>query len=84
MKWGASAGTQGTVPCVRIRQSKTQRTVPCAIQIIDDIRIPYGSWNQADYLEPITRDFPQFGPGGATQAITDSAIKLDEITDLLN
>ena len=54
------------------------------LQIIDDIRIPYGSWNQADYLEPITRDFPQFGPGGATQAITDSAIKLDEITDLLN
>ena len=34
------------------------------LQIIDDISIPYGNWGRASYLEPITKDFPQFGLGG--------------------
>lgn len=42
--------------------------------IIDDVYIPQGNWGMASYLEPIARDFPQFGMGGATQAITYSEI----------
>ncbi len=52
------------------------------LQIIDDIKVPYGNWGQAPYLEPITTNFPQFGPGGATQAITHSEISLDSIIKL--
>ena len=36
----------------------------------------------ASYLEPVTEDFPQFGDGGATQAITHSSINIDSITEL--
>jgi len=52
------------------------------MQIIDDINIPYGNWGKASYLEPITKDFPQFGTGGATQVITNSNIKINAITKL--
>ena len=52
------------------------------LQIIDDIRIPYGNWGQASYLEPLTCDFPVFGVGGATQAITSKQIILNEMTKL--
>lgn len=52
------------------------------MQIIDDIKIPNGNWGKANYLEPITKDFPEFGSGGATQAITNEKIILDEITTL--
>ena len=52
------------------------------LQIIDDIRVPYGNWGKANYLEPITTDFPEFGPGGATQAITNQTINLEELTKL--
>ncbi len=52
------------------------------LQIIDDIKIPNGQWGKADWLEPITKDFPKFGPGGATQAITKSPIHLDSLIDL--
>lgn len=52
------------------------------LQIIDDISIPYGNWGKASYLETITKDFPQFGSGGATQVITHSKIKIDSITKL--
>jgi hypothetical protein len=44
------------------------------LPIIDDIHIPYGRWGEADYLEPIVRDFPQGGTGGGTQAVTYSPI----------
>ena len=50
-------------------------------QILDDIRIPYGEWGNAKHLEPITKDFPNFGQGGATQAITTKEIYLDKILD---
>ena len=52
------------------------------LQIIDDISIPYGNWGKASHLEPITRDFPQFGPGGATQVITHSEINIMNIDKL--
>ena len=52
------------------------------LQIIDDISVPFGNWGKASYLEPITNDFPQFGNGGATQAITHSHIIIDSITKL--
>ena len=52
------------------------------LQIIDDISVPYGNWGRASYLEPITKDFPQFGGGGATQVITHSSINIDSITKL--
>ena len=52
------------------------------LQIIDDISVPYGNWGRAPYLEPITKDFPQFGNGGATQVITHSNISIDSIPKL--
>lgn len=51
-------------------------------QILDDVRIPNGNWGKSSYLEPITTDFPQFGPGGATQAVTNRPIKIDTLIDL--
>ena len=53
------------------------------LQIIDDISIPYGKWGHASWLEPITRDFPKYGAGGASQAITNKVIKLNDLVDLL-
>ena len=44
------------------------------LDIIDDISIPKGKWGTADYLEPITKDYRDFGPGGVTQAVTYSRI----------
>lgn len=52
------------------------------LQIIDDISVPNGNWGKASYLEPITKDFPEFGKGGATQVITRSRIIIDLITKL--
>ncbi|KKN93989.1 hypothetical protein LCGC14_0192530 [marine sediment metagenome] len=50
-------------------------------QILDDVQIPKGQWGNADYLEPITSDFVQYGPGGATQAITGRQVSVDKIID---
>lgn len=52
------------------------------LQILDNIRIPYGKWGTSAYLEPITFDFPQFGPGGATQAITTLPIQSFRIVNI--
>lgn len=49
------------------------------LQIIDDVRIPYGEWGNASWLEPLTKDYSVFGPGGATQAITNQKIMLDNL-----
>jgi hypothetical protein len=46
------------------------------LQIFDDIRIPYGKHGDANYLEPLTKDYSPFGIGGATQAVTNKAIAL--------
>lgn len=37
---------------------------------------------KSDYLEPLTKDFPQFGKGGATQAIFGKTIQIDKVVDL--
>lgn len=50
-------------------------------QILGDVQIPKGQWGKADYPEPITNDFPQFGPGGATQAVTTKPIVVNKIID---
>ncbi len=52
------------------------------LQIIDDIYIPTSKWNTTNVLEPITNSYPNFGPGGATQAITQREIKLSTIEKL--
>jgi len=52
------------------------------LQIIDDVRVPHGQWGTASHLEPLTVDFARFGPGGATQAITNLPIQASEIVDL--
>lgn len=53
------------------------------LDIIDDISIPNGKWGTASYLEPITNDFKNFGPGKATQAVTYSEINsVNEISKL--
>ena len=31
---------------------------------MDDIEIPKGKWGEAEYLEPITKDFPELDKGG--------------------
>lgn len=52
------------------------------LQVIDDIEIPKGQWGTADCLEPITKDYLKYGPGGATQAIIHQQISVDSITYL--
>lgn len=47
------------------------------LPIIDDIHIPHGMWGEAEYLEPLARDFPGWGAGGGTQAITYSPIPVN-------
>lgn len=52
------------------------------LQIVNDIRIPRGKWGSADYLEPLTKDFPDFGTGGATQAVTSNSFKIFRVTNM--
>ena len=33
-------------------------------QVLDDMGIPHGKWGAPSYLEPLTKDFFKFGPGG--------------------
>jgi hypothetical protein len=44
-----------------------------------NLKIPHGRFGSADYLEPITKDYPEFGTGGAIQAISRRPIKLNRI-----
>ncbi len=52
------------------------------LHIVDELKVPRGKWGEDDYLEPITSSMPQFGEGGATQAVTNGAIQVDQIVDL--
>jgi hypothetical protein len=52
------------------------------LHIVDDLKISLGKWGEADYLEPITSSMPQFGDGGATQAVTNAAIQVERIINL--
>ncbi len=49
------------------------------LQILHDISIPMGRWNTTQTPEPITTTFPEWGDGGATQAITNSSIKVTPV-----
>ena len=44
------------------------------LQLIGDLRVPYSNWNTTNILEPLTNSYPQYGVGGATQAITSTNI----------
>ena len=37
------------------------------LDIIDNLLIPKGQWGQASHLEPLTKDFKNFGPGKVHQ-----------------
>lgn len=52
------------------------------LQHIDEIEVPRGKWGEADYLEPLTKDYTDFGDGGATQIIFKSKTKVKEVVDL--
>ena len=53
------------------------------LQIVNDIRIPYGRYGKGSTLEPIANTFPEFGGrGGATQAITDQPIVIRRLWEL--
>jgi hypothetical protein len=43
------------------------------------MNVPYGNWGKATYLEPLTKDFPQYGIGGATQVLINGDITVSEI-----
>ena len=53
-------------------------------QILDDIKIPTENWNTGSNLEPITKSFPEWGEGGAHQAITNTEITEFELLQILN
>ena len=52
------------------------------LPLIDDLMIPSGRWNTTNVLEPITKTFPEWGKGGATQAITNQPIRVDRLAEL--
>jgi|GEM_PF-3244127 len=53
------------------------------LQNINDYEIPMGGHGAADYKEPFTQDFPQFGSGGASQVITTGAVDASQINNLI-
>jgi hypothetical protein len=40
------------------------------------------NWNRGKNLEPVTKSFPEFGSGGATQVITNKLINNYKIKEL--
>jgi len=57
---------------LQIPYAPTYRASFDTLDNIDNFQIPKGKWNQADYFEPITKDFPNFGTGGATQGLINN------------
>lgn len=51
-------------------------------QVLDDVRVPQGEYGRGEFREPITKDYKEFGSGGATQAITNKEISVDRIIDI--
>ncbi|EIJ39066.1 hypothetical protein JoomaDRAFT_2072 [Galbibacter orientalis DSM 19592] len=51
-------------------------------QIINDVRFPKAKFNNADYIEVLTRSYPEWGVGGGSQFITNSQIKVLKIKNL--
>jgi len=54
------------------------------LQISDNVQIPTGRMGTPNYLqpEPITQFNPQYGEGGATQAITNQPITVTRMTNI--
>lgn len=46
------------------------------------LEFPKAKWNSAEYIEVLTRSYPDFGSGGASQFITQYKIKLTRMTNL--
>lgn len=53
-----------------------------AIQLTNKVQIPKGKWNNAEYIEVLTRSYPSFGSGGASQFVTQSEIQLKRLLNL--
>lgn len=53
-----------------------------ANQLIGKVNFPKAKWDKAEYLEVITRSYPNYGSGGAVQFVTHSKIKLSRMTNL--
>jgi hypothetical protein len=51
-------------------------------QILSDARFPTGKFNNADYVEVLTRSYPEWGVGGGSQFITNSQIKVTRLRNL--
>jgi hypothetical protein len=51
-------------------------------QIASDVRFPTGKFNNADYVEVLTRSYPEWGVGGGSQFITNSQIKVARLKNL--
>ncbi len=49
----------------------------------DNVRLPYGAQESKPFFEPVNRDYPELGSGGATQVLVDGAeIPVNEIWDI--
>lgn len=53
-----------------------------ATQLLNKSKFPTAKWNNADYIEVLTRSYPEFGLGGASQFITQSEITLKRLVNL--
>ncbi|MGB4774050.1 MAG: hypothetical protein WBP45_02660 [Daejeonella sp.] len=53
-----------------------------ATQLINKAQIPKGKWNNAEYIEVLTRSYPNFGSGGASQFFTQSEIQIKRLVNL--
>lgn len=49
------------------------------LPLIDDIYVPKGQGGEADYLEPLTKDFIEYGQGGYPQLKVDKIINFEEV-----
>jgi hypothetical protein len=53
-----------------------------ASQLMNKVEIPKGKWNNTEYLEVLTRSYPEYGSGGASQFITQSEINIKRFVNL--
>ena len=50
------------------------------LDIIDNLSIPKGQWGQASHLEPLTKDFKNFGPGKVHQGVVEGNLPVNPKT----
>jgi hypothetical protein len=55
-----------------------------SLDIIDEMQIPLGEHGRAGSLEPLTKDFPNFGPGKGSQVVVTGPVRVtpDSLTKL--